>query len=91
MGRLCLLSVVTTNFLLPLALMPCSFIMRRTRSLPTRMPRATSSFHILGQPYSCLTSAWMARMWASKASLLIRLLVPGFDGLSVLLRRMLSK
>jgi hypothetical protein len=28
--------------------------MRRTRSLPTRMPRATSSFHILGQPYSCL-------------------------------------
>jgi hypothetical protein len=36
----------------------------------------------LGQPYSCLTSAWMARMWASKASLLIRLFVPGFDGLS---------
>ena len=62
MGSLCLLSVVTTNFLLPLALMPCSCMMRRTRSLPTRIPRATSSFHILGQPYSCLTSTWIARI-----------------------------
>ena len=49
MGRLCLLSVVTTSVFLPLALMPCSFIMRHTRSLPTRMPRATSFFSILGQ------------------------------------------
>jgi hypothetical protein len=38
------------------------------------VPRATSSFHILGQPYSPLTSAWMARMWVSKASSLMRLL-----------------
>ena len=49
MGRLCLLSVVTTSVFLPVALMPCSFIMRHTSSLPTRMPRATSFFSILGQ------------------------------------------
>ena len=48
-GSLCLLSVVTTNFFLPLALMPCYFIMRRTHSYPTRMPCATSYLHILGQ------------------------------------------
>ena len=44
----------------------------RPRALPTRMPRASNSFHTLGQPYSPLTSAWMARMWASRASLLSR-------------------
>ena len=49
MGKLCLLSVVKTSVFLPLALMPCSFIMRHTRSLPTRMPRATSFFRILGR------------------------------------------
>ncbi len=67
-----MLPVVTTNFLLPLALIPCSCMVRRTRSLPTRVPCATSSLHILGQLYSPLTWAWMARMWASRASLLIR-------------------
>ena len=91
MCRLCLLCVVTINLFLPLTLMPCSFIMRRTRSLPTRMPRATSSFHILGQPYSCWTSAWMARIWASSALLLNRMLAPGFGGLSAPRRRMGSQ
>ena len=67
MDRLCLLSVVTTNFLLPLAWMTLFFIVRRTRSLPTRMPRASSSFQNLGQPHSCLPSAWMARIWANSA------------------------
>ena len=56
-GKSCLLSVVTTNFLWPRARMPCSFISRCTRSLPTRTPLASSSFHTLGQPYSPLNSA----------------------------------
>jgi hypothetical protein len=42
--------------------MPCCFMSLRTRSLPTRMPRASSSLCMRGQPYSPLTSAWMARM-----------------------------
>jgi hypothetical protein len=90
MGRSCLLSVVTTNFLLPLALMPWRCISFRTRSLPTRTPRASSSFHIFGQPYSCLTSAWMALMCTSRASSLMRLLAPGRLGLPASLRRQCS-
>lgn len=71
-GRLWRLSVVTTNLRLVLALMPCCCMSLRTRSLPTRMPRASSSLCIRGQPYSPLTSAWMARMCASRASSLWR-------------------
>ncbi len=58
---------------LPRARMPCSFICRCTRSLPTRTPLVSSSFHTLGQPYSALNSAWIARMCATSASLLTRL------------------
>lgn len=36
MGRLCLLSVVTTYLRLPLALMPCSFMSFWIRSFPPR-------------------------------------------------------
>lgn len=53
-------------------LMPCSFMSRRTRPLLTRMPCASSFFRARGQPYSPLDSAWMARMWISSASLLMR-------------------
>ncbi len=67
-GRLWRLSVVTTNLRFVLALMPCCCMSLRTRSLPTRMPRATSSLCMRGQPYLPLTSAWMARMCASRAS-----------------------
>jgi hypothetical protein len=35
-GKLCRLSVVTTNLRLPRARMPCRLMRRRTRSLPTR-------------------------------------------------------
>lgn len=64
-------SLLALNLRLVLALMPCWAMSLRTRSLPTRMPRASSSFHIRGQPYSALTWAWMALMCASSASLLI--------------------
>ena len=37
---MCLLSAVTTNFFLPLALMPFTFTVRRTRALPARTPRS---------------------------------------------------
>lgn len=67
-GRLWRLSVVTTNLRFVLTLMPCYCMSLRTRSLPTRRPRASSSFCMRGQPYSLLASAWMARMCASKAS-----------------------
>lgn len=43
------LAVGGDNKLLPLALMPWSFIIFLTGSLPTLMPRATSSFHILAR------------------------------------------
>src|SRR5688572_15180165 len=43
-GSSWLLSVVALNLRLPRALMPCSFISLRTRSLPTRMPRPSSSY-----------------------------------------------
>ena len=54
-------------------------------------PRATSSFHILGQPYSPLTSAWMARICTNSASSLMRLWAPGLLGLGNFLRRPCSK
>src|SRR6218665_856840 len=50
-GRSCLLSVVTFKRRLPLARMPCSCMSLRTRSLPTRMPLASSSFHLPGPPH----------------------------------------
>src|SRR6218665_915335 len=50
-GRSCLLSVVTFKRRLPLARMPCSCMSLRTRSLPTRMPLASSSFHVRRQPH----------------------------------------
>ena len=56
-GRWCLLSVVTTNFLFVRALIPWRCISTRTRSLPTRMPLASSSLCMRGQPYSPLISA----------------------------------
>src|SRR5712691_1596280 len=71
-GRLCFESVVTLYFFLPLALMSCSAISFLTRSLPTRIPLASSSFHIRGQPYSPFTSAWIALICTSSASLLNR-------------------
>lgn len=40
MDRLCLLSAMITNLLLPVAVIPCAFNIRRTRSLPTQMPLA---------------------------------------------------
>src|SRR6218665_824366 len=46
-GRSCLLSVVTLKRRLPLAWMPCSCMSLRTRSLPTPMPLASTSFHPL--------------------------------------------
>jgi hypothetical protein len=50
-GRSCRLSVVTTRKRhLPRARMPCFCISRRTRCLPTRTPRLTSSRQIRGQP-----------------------------------------
>ncbi len=55
-GTSCLLSLATTNFLFPLAFIPCSCMVHRTRSWPTQMPRATSS----------------STSWASRASLLMR-------------------
>gem|GEM_PF-1872316 len=71
-GKPCALSVVTTNLRLPLARMPWRCINRRTRSLPTRRPRASSSRCMRGQPYSPRNCSWMARMWISKASSLCR-------------------
>ena len=56
-GSLWLLSVVALNLRLPRARMPCRLMSLRTRSLPTRMPRASSSFQIRGQPYSPRVSA----------------------------------
>src|SRR5882762_4305503 len=51
-GRLWFESVVALYFFLALALMPCSAVSFLTRSLPTRIPLASSSFQIRGQPYS---------------------------------------
>src|SRR6218665_2171275 len=56
-GRSCLLSVVTLKRRLPLARMPCSCMSLRTRSLPTRMPLASSSFHLPAHPYPSLPRA----------------------------------
>ena len=53
-ARSCLLPVVTTNLRFPRALMPCTFMSRRTRSFQTRTLLARSSRQILGQPYSPL-------------------------------------
>lgn len=49
------------EFTLSLALMLCSCIRFRTRSLAIRKPLACSSFCMRGKPYSPLTSRWMAR------------------------------
>jgi hypothetical protein len=89
-GSLCLLSVAIKNLLFPRTVMPwrCIFL---TRCLPTRIPRATSSFRISGQPYSCFTSAWMVLICTSKASSLMRWLVPGLRGLVMALRQRCSK
>lgn len=66
-GKLCALSVVTTNLRRVRARMPCCCMSRRTRSLPTRTPRACSCLCMRGHPHSPLNWAWMARMRASKA------------------------
>src|SRR6266568_2306873 len=71
-GRLCFESVVALYFFLAFALMPCSAMSFLTRSLPTRIPLASSSFHIRGQPYSPFTWAWIALICTSSASLLTR-------------------
>ena len=49
-GRSWWLSVVTVQRFLPLAQMPCSRMSFWKRSLPARMPLASSSFHARGQP-----------------------------------------
>ena len=49
-GRSWLLSVVTLKRRLPLARMPCSCMSFCTRCLPTRIPLASSSFQVRGQP-----------------------------------------
>ena len=67
-GRLCFLSVVTTNLRLVLARIPYCCMNLRIRSLSSRIPLANISLGIRGQPYSPLTSAWMAQMYASRAS-----------------------
>src|SRR6266849_5998634 len=71
-GRLWFESVVALYFFLALALIPCSTMSFLTRSLPTRIPLASSSFHTRGQPYSPFTSAWIALICTSSASLLTR-------------------
>jgi hypothetical protein len=71
-GSWCAEFVVALNLRLVLARIPCSTMSFLTRSLPTRMPLASNCFQMRGQPYSPLTCACMALMWASRASLLTR-------------------